>query len=177
MIARFDKIARELRAHRYYRTPEGIMLPDLRTLLQGFFTVRGRAHRNLITDEGIALIAADTFPTNLYTALWENDVTPSAAWTGASFDGTAGEITSTTDGYVEATRPEMTNLNGAAPCEFNMRSTGAPIVVYGIALLDGSTRGSTTDNLFSALRFTAGSESFDDHDILDVRYTLLPTPA
>lgn len=168
--------AREIRAGRYLRTPAGIYLPRRNEILQGVVEWRGKRGFNIITDEAIALIVADTFPTTYYMALWDNDVTPLRTWTGATFASVAGEITSTTDGYSEANRPSLPDIGGTDPAEFNITSTGPPVAIYGCAVLDGNTRGGTGDVLVAAKRFPT-PENLDDGDILDVRYTLTVAPA
>lgn len=177
MIKNLDKIAREIRADRYERTPAGIYFPRRREILQGVVEWRGKRGLNIMTNETIALLAADTFPTTFYMALWEDNVVPLQTWTGATFAAAAGEITSTADGYVEATRPVLADINGVDPAEFNMRSTGSPVTVYGIAILDGDTRGGTGDALIAAKRFPTAPELFDDQDIFDVRYSFGVAPA
>lgn len=169
-------LLRALRADHWERAEHGILFPRQRALVQGIFSwsVNGgprRRQHNIITDVGVAWIAADTFPAALYGAIFEDDVTPTAAWTGAGFPAAAGELTSGTEGYVEATRPAWPDVNGAAPMEFNIR-TATALTVCGFGILTDDTKGDTTGDLFSAMRFSDAPASYDDHDILDVYYAI-----
>jgi hypothetical protein len=165
------RLGREIRAGRFCRTPTGILLPRLCVEIQGVVTMHGRREYNLVTNQGLALIAADAWPANLYIAIFTNNVTPVAGWTGATWGAIAGEITSTTDGYIEADRPELLVV-----AEFNMRSTGAPIPVYGFGVCDSDVRGSVADNLVAAKLFTEGVEQLDNRDILVITYAIAASP-
>lgn len=166
-----------IRDGRWERVENGILLPAQRVVLNGEYawSVNARARgrqANLLTNQGLALIASNAWPTPIYGALFANNVTPVAGWTAATFPATAGEITSAVEGYVEAARVQW---DGAPYMEFNIR-TATTLTVYGFGLSTVNTKGSTSGSLVSAMRFTAGVELFDNRDILDVRYTITTTP-
>lgn len=122
---------------------------------------------NLIPTEGIAYIlgaalGATSKITTWYLAVFSGAVNPAASWTAANFAANASEITSTTEGYSNATRPAWTpgavsagvigNLSSKAV--FNIACTTS-VNISGAALLSTNTRGGTTGTLASASRFAS----------------------
>jgi hypothetical protein len=165
-----------LAANQYERTPHGIYFPYHRALLRGDAFIGGaRVGRNLVTAQGVALIASDAMPATLYMAWFSGNVTPLASWTAANFSSNATEITSTSEGHVEATRPALTSFDGLTPAEFNAR-TATTLTVYGFGLFTNSTRGGTSGNLFSAMRFSSPPRTFHNLDIVEISYALTVTP-
>lgn len=173
-------VRHELREGRYERSDAGIIVPRAGMLVEGRFHWRRNGwpygcKRNLLTDEGIALVIADTQPSPLYCALFADDVTPLKTWTGATFDAVATEINSTTDGYAETTRPVLV-ADAVTASEFNIRTTGSPLQICGFGVLSGDVIGSTSDVLMAAIRLSEAPELYDDHDILDVYYSYTAVP-
>lgn len=122
---------------------------------------------NLIPTEGVAYIlgaalGATSKITTWYLTVFSGAVNPAASWTAANFAANASEITSTTEGYSNATRPTWTpgavsagvigNLSSKAV--FNIACTTS-VNISGAALLSTNTRGGTTGTLASASRFAS----------------------
>lgn len=121
---------------------------------------------NLIPTEGIAYILGSALGatakiTTWFLAVFSGNVSAAASWTAANFAAQASEITSTTEGYSNATRPAWTpgsvtagvigNLSSKAV--FNIVCTTS-VNIAGAALLSTNTRGGTTGILASASRFS-----------------------
>ncbi len=192
------KHARELRRNvdngHFERTEGGILLPKMGAQLKGVYyhSVNGKDERideNLIPDEGLnyllnaAVLGGATALSAWYIALWNANVTPDGTYTAANFASTAGEITSTTEGYTEATRPAWqasltatgTADNLAARADFTI-ATASSVVIRGAAVLSDSTRGGTTGVLLSIARFAQDRTQYDT-DIFSVGYKLVLTSA
>lgn len=120
---------------------------------------------NLLVAEGIHQILGSALGSaarlsNWYLALYSGNVTPAANWTAANFPANASEITSTTEGYSNATRPAWTPGaasggvigNLAARAVFNVVCT-TTVNVAGVALLSNNVRGGTSGVLASATRY------------------------
>lgn len=153
-----------------FEATEGGLLIHRGILARGRYThsVNGKdvqVDHNLIPAEGIAYIlgtalGATSKITNFYLAVFSGNVNPAANWTAANFATNASEITSTTEGYSNATRPAWTpgsvtagvigNLSSKAT--FNILCTTS-VNISGAALLSSNTRGGTTGTLVSASRF------------------------
>lgn len=130
-------------------------------------TVNGKADaefHNLMVAEGLlyllqAGLANATRYASWYLALYSGAVTPTANWTAANFAATASEITSGTEGYSNATRPQWVPVNAsgvltntAAKAEFTIVATGT-ININGAALLSANAKGATSGVLLSAGRY------------------------
>jgi hypothetical protein len=124
-----------------------------------------RVDHNLIPAEGVAYIlgtalGATSKISSWYLAVFSGAVNPASNWTAANFASQASEITSTTEGYSNATRPVWTpgsvtagvigNLSSQAT--FNIVCTTS-VNISGAALLSSNTRGGTAGVLASASRF------------------------
>lgn len=122
---------------------------------------------NLVPLEGLQYflqtgLTGSTAHTAWYLAIFSGAVEPAANWTGANFASNASEITSSTEGYSNATRPVWTpgtidgsilgNLDDLAT--YNIVCTTS-IDISGAALLSSDTKGGTTGVLASASRFSA----------------------
>jgi hypothetical protein len=120
---------------------------------------------NLIPAEGIAYIlgaslGATSKITTWYLAVFSGNVNPASTWTAANFAAQATEITSTTEGYSNTTRPAWTAGavtagvigNLASKAVFNIVCTTS-VNIAGAGLLSTNTRGGTTGTLASASRF------------------------
>lgn len=150
-------------------TPEGLLI-HRSILARGRYThsVNGKDVRvdyNLIPTEGIAYVlgsalGATSKITTWYVAVFSGAVNPAASWTAANFAANASEITSTTEGYSNVTRPTWTPGsvsagvigNLASKAVFNIVCTTS-VNISGAALLSSNTRGGTTGVLASASRF------------------------
>ncbi len=139
--------------------------------------------KNLIVTEGLAHALNVAFgtiakPAGYFLALFSGSATPASNWTAASFAATAGEITSMTEGYTNATRPVWTPANTSTGSIDNMASvasltiaTASTINVTGAAMLTNSSRGGTTGVLISATKYAA-ARTFQNGDTYDVGYRL-----
>lgn len=150
-------------------TPEGLLI-HRSILARGRYThsVNGKdvqIDHNLIPTEGIAYILGSALGatakiTTWYLAVFSGAVNPAASWTAANFAANASEITSTTEGYSNVTRPTWTPGsvtagvigNLASKATFNIVCTTS-VNISGAALLSSNTRGGTSGVLASASRF------------------------
>lgn len=161
--------------------------------LQGFYvhSVNGQDERwdkNLIPDEGIiytvgVAVGATAKISAWYLALYSGAVSPAANWTAANFTSNATEITSTTEGYSQATRQAFTAGtpvvggvdNLAAKAEYTIVSVSAGAInINGAAMISNSARGGTTGTLISAVRFGATRVQHDT-DTFQLGYTFTLT--
>ena len=163
------EIAQFIQNGDFESTPEGLLI-HRGILASGRYThsVNGadeRVDHNLIPDEGIAYIlgtalGATSKISSWYLTVFSGNVSPAASWTAANFTANSSEITSTTEGYSNTTRPIWTagsvssgvigNLSSKA--SFSIVCTSS-VNIAGAALLSSSTRGGTTGVLASASRF------------------------
>jgi hypothetical protein len=155
----------------FERTEEGLLIHSA-ILGSGRYvhSVNGgqdeREDHNLIPAEGIAYfleVALGDSPklANLYLAVFSGGVTPAANWTAANFPANATEITSTTEGYSNATRPQWAR-NGTSSggvignlstrAVFNIVCTST-LNISGAALLSDNVRGGVAGKLISASRY------------------------
>ena len=162
-------IARFIDRGDYQETKEGL-------LIHGSLRARGkythwvndredvRVDYNLIPTEGIAHVlnvvwGATAKVSTWYIAMIGGNVTPAATWTAANFATNATEVTSTTEGYSQSTRPVWTPGtvtsgvldNVASPATFSIVCTST-LTFYGLALLSSNVRGGTSGVLGSACR-------------------------
>ncbi len=138
---------------------------------------------NLLPTEGlnhllsVALNQGAAQPT-WYIALFTNNYVPTAGITAATFQTTAGELVSSTEGYTQPNRVEWVEAapvngsiaNSASPAQFTF-ATASTVTVYGAALLSASTKGATTGKLMSITRF-AQPRVFYNGDTFDVTYAV-----
>lgn len=138
---------------------------------------------NLWTDEGLTAalavyLGATAKPTSFYLGMSSGAVDPASNWTAANYASNATEITSTTEGYSEATRPEWVDgaaasksiSNTASLARFTINCTTS-INVNGFALNTVATRGGTTGILVNAVR-TPTQLVLPDGLLFDADYTL-----
>lgn len=180
------EFAADLERGAFEVTEAGVLFPTKSVLIGGeyFHAVNGgdlRVDKNLIVDQGILYIlgsalGATSKITPWYLALYSTAISPAAGWTAANFAATAGEITSTTEGYSGSTRPTW---NPAAPASnqidnlaslasFNIVCTTS-VTINGAALLSANTRGATTGTLVSAGRFASARTLFNG-DVFQLGY-------
>lgn len=182
------EIAADLHAERFDVTSAGIYFPRQSVLAKGeyFHRVNKGAWEldpNLVVTEGLALmlnvaLGAAAKPAGFFLALFAGAAAPAANWTAASFAATAGEITSLTEGYSQATRPAWTPApanggsidNFASVATFSIVTSGT-LTVTGAALLTNNTRGGTTGALVSATKYAA-ARTFQNGDEFDVGYRM-----
>jgi len=147
----------------------------------GYILEDGTYSPNVITLEGQLYLlsvglAGATAQAAWYLALWQNAVTPTEAWSAASFPTDATENTSTTEGYT-GTRQVWTPdtplaepmKNAASPAVFNM-VTASSLTTQGAALLSTATRGGTSGILMSAAPFQGGPRTHYNGDAFSVVY-------
>lgn len=147
-----------------------------------YITADGAVHPNMITAEGQLYLlatglAGGTAEAGWYLALWNAAVTPAESWTAANFTSTAGEITSSTEGYSESTRPVWTPdtpvvepmNNSASPATFSI-VTASSLTIQGGALISSSAKGGTSGVLMSAAAFTGGARTQYNGDVFKLVY-------
>jgi len=162
--------------------------PDATVLVNGVFGIRGEyvlpdgeVCPNTISAEGQLYLlsvglAGQTAEANWYLTLWQNAVTPAESWTAANFATTAGENTSTTEGWTgnrQAWTPDTPLAepmgNDANPAVFNI-VTASSVTFQGAALLSSPTRGGTTGVLMSAAVFPSGARTLYNGDTYRLVY-------
>jgi len=169
-----------------FETTEGGIIVHDAIIAKGKYThsVNGkdiRTDKNLLPAEGIAHIlgvalSADTRVTAWYLALFSGAVAVASNWTAANFTANSSEITSSTEGYSDATRqlwvPGTVTAgvldNLAAKATFNI-VCATTINVSGCGLLSSSTKGGTTGILASATRFSA-ARTLNNTDAFQLGY-------
>lgn len=171
MAASIDRLrqyaARCLLAGKYERTPEGLIIGSS-IRWRGEFYHFGRdgdfaVDHNMLVDQGVLKMLAIALGSDaklpaFYLAITSGLAPPTHDLTAASFAATMNEITSTTEGYSGATRPQW--VPGApaagviAPAPGNEVKynivTSSSVTVTGAALLSDSARGGTAGTLISA---------------------------
>ena len=138
---------------------------------------------NLITKEGLIDVLNTYFinskakQAGFYLALFSGATAPAANWTAANFATVANEITSLTEGYTSATRPQFvptsatdqTYIDNLANTARLTIATSSQLNVTGTALLTNSARGGVTGVLISATKYAA-ARTFQNGDTYDVGY-------
>ena len=190
MVKHIREFGRYVANYKFEKTPSGVYFPQAKAMMQGTY-----AHRvndgpweystNLIPDEGLNLILGWVVNTSglvstWYMALYQNAYTPLPALDAGNFAGTAGENTSTTEGYTEANRvawvPDAIDTvntevtNDTTTADFTI-ATATTVVMNGAALLSTNTRGGTTGSLLSASRFAA-ARNLSNGDTFSVKYKI-----
>ena len=165
------EIAQFIKNGDFEQTDEGLLI-HRSILARGRYThsVNGqdvRVDYNLIPTEGIAYILDSSLGATAkisawYLAAFSGNVSPAANWTAANFASQASEITSTTEGYSNATRPTWTPGASSAGVIGNLASKAVFTIVCttsvnisGAGLLSSNVRGGTSGVLVSASRFNS----------------------
>ena len=165
-------ILNDLAAGHFKETESGIYLPDHNLMASGeyFDRVNGgewQTTRNLVVNEGLAhllnvALGSKAKPAGYYLALFSGSTAPAANWTAANFAAVASEITSLTEGYTNATRPQWVGADTATNSIDNFGSvakvtiaTSSQLTVTGAAMLSNSVRGGTSGVLISATKYSA----------------------
>lgn len=140
-----------------------------------------RFDKNLLPDEGLIYLLSvglnnGTKLATWYLSLYAANYTPLAGLTAASYPATASEITSNTEGYIEATRPVWTPTSPTTPLIDNLANkaaftiaTASSLTVNGAALLSEATKGAVTGKLISATKFDAPRTLYDT-DVFNLAY-------
>lgn len=139
--------------------------------------------KNLLPDAAILSILNVYFGSTAkfpawYFALFAGALNPTSGLTAANFSATMTEITSSTQGYSEATRPQWTPGAAAGGVIGNLTSKSAftiicttSITVEGAALVSNNTKGGTSGVLASCARFAAPRTLFNG-DAYELGYTV-----
>jgi len=167
----FGEFLRWLRSGDVEQTQEGVILGGS-VRARGVYTpyidgVAQEREPNLVPLEGLEHfltvgLGAGAQETAWYMALFSGAVSPLAGWTAANFATNASEITSPTEGYSNATRPQWMPdapaagviANSTTLAAFNIVCT-TNISIAGAALLSSSVKGGTAGVLASATRFAS----------------------
>lgn len=178
-------IARALAKGVFTRADDGqggiILFEDKRLRGEYFFAPEPGSkelcfHHNLLVDQGIMYdLGVALYTTakidNWYLGLFSGSTTPGATLTAANVASTLSEITSTTEGYTQTTRPAWTpsaptsNVisNSASKAKFTIEATTS-ITATGGFLVSSNVRGGTSGTLWSAGKFDNARELFDGED-------------
>jgi hypothetical protein len=140
-----------------------------------------RFDKNLLPDEGLIYLLSvglnnGTKLSTWYLSIYSGNYTPLANLTAASYPATASEITSSTEGYTEVTRPVWTPTPPTTPLIDNLANkasftiaTASSLTVHGAALLSEATKGAVTGKLISATKFSAARTLYDT-DVFNLAY-------
>jgi hypothetical protein len=181
-------IAKALEEGDMLMTSEGIVFQRSGIRAAGHYHdyVNGAAigiEKNLLPDAAILSILNVYFGSSSklpawYLALFAGALNPQPLLTAANFSATMTEITSNTEGYSEATRPQWTPAPAAGGVIGNLTNKSAftiictnSIVVEGAALLSNNIKGGTAGVLASCARFSAPRTLFNG-DSYELGYTV-----
>lgn len=172
-------LAHALRTGDFRPTPGGIIVFDDKRLHgEYFFTDRPgstelRFCPNLVVDQGLMkalglLFYSDAKVPDWYVTMFSGSTAPTSTLTAANVAATLGEITSTTEGFSNATRPKFvasapvanTVSNDAAMATFNIVATTSIPATGGI-IVSSDVRGGTSGTLYSAALWDAPRELFN----------------
>lgn len=172
LLKHAKEIAAFIKNGDYKRTENGILIHDS-IIGRGKYihSVNGgqdeRIDHNLIPAQGIkhfldSVLGVTAKIPAWYLTVFSGAVTPVANWTAANFTANASEITSTTEGFTNVTRPAwVANAGGAsagvisntsARAVFNIICTST-LNISGAALLSSNVRGGPDGVLISASRY------------------------
>lgn len=180
----------------WHRSDEGIILRNRAVIRGTYYDGRNgnpdtvQASPNLLPTAGILSILNIAFGstskhTAFYFALFSGAVDPAATWTGANFATNASEITSTSEGYTETTRPEwepdaaesttpapagLIN-NDTNKASFTIATASTLTVTGGALIANDNTRGGTTGVLMSATRW-ATARVYNDAETVNLAYEI-----
>ena len=179
------EISRFIAQQDYAATPEGLLIHG-GILARGRYvhSVNGQDPRldtNLVPAEGIAYLldaglGSGPKLASWYLTVFSGSVNPASTWTAANFAIQASEITSTSEGFSNTTRPLWTPGatsagvigNLTAKAVFNIVCTTSANI-SGAALLSDATRGGTNGKLVSASRFASVRQVYSG-DTFDLGY-------
>jgi hypothetical protein len=174
MQKHYAEFARALDNGDFTETEAGILIKSGGPLARGrYFTKIGDEIVTLGTNkvplEGLTYflnvgVKDGTKQTAFYMALFSAATNPLGTWTAANFASSATEITSSSEGYSNATRPQWLpgNIAGGAAKVDNLTSLATynivcttSINISGAAILTSNTKGGTGGILISAARFNS----------------------
>lgn len=185
-------LLKDARNELFDETEAGIFFPKHGIILQGEYIDRVNGGdttftKNLIPKEALmhvlnVAIGSKAKPAGSYLALFSGAAAPADNWTAANFTATANEITSLTEGYSNATRPEfipsdtsdqkyIDNFSNVARVTI---VTTSQLNVTGVALLTNNQRGGVTGVLLSATKYPA-TRVFQNGDVFDIGYRITAT--
>ena len=188
-------MVRELKKERFDETKSDLIFPTLGVGGSGeyFYRVNDepvQTAKNLITAEGFTHIlnvamGSQAKPTAYYLALFGGSAAPVATWTAANFAAVAGELTSQTEGYTNATRPVWQPTAATANSIDNMGGGGndvskavkvtiattSQVTITGAALLTAPAKGATTGALISAAKYPI-ARTLQNGDVFYIGYRL-----
>ena len=185
-------LLKDARNEIFDETEAGIFFPRHGIMLSGEYVDRVNGGEetitcNLIPKEALihvlnVAIGTKAKPAGSYLALFSGAAAPADNWAAANFAATANEITSLTEGYSNATRPEFIPTNADSDKfidNFNNVArvtivTTSQLNVTGLALLTNNQRGGTTGVLLSATKYTA-TRVFQNGDVFDIGYRITAT--
>lgn len=177
---------RYLANKQYDRTDAGLVFPKAGVTAAGVYThdVNGldvQEDHNLVVDEGLMAMLSDflangtSYP-NYFLSVYGGNYTPTNSLTAASYPATAGEITSSTEGYSNTTRPAWTPSAPAANAIDNVANkaafnivTASSVTFQGAALHSSSTKGAVDGILVSAAKFSAARVVYNS-DVFNLAY-------
>ena len=184
------EFAKAIAEHKYEYTYDerGMYIPGAKAFLSGtyFHDVNGmdeRVDHNLLPDEGLTYLllvgaANGTKIGTWYLSIYAANYTPLAGLTAASYPATASEITSSSEGYTESTRPVWTPTTPTTPMVDNLANkaaytiaTAASLTVNGAAVVSDATKGAVTGKLLSATKFTAARVLYNS-DVFNLAYRM-----
>ncbi|WP_032137142.1 hypothetical protein [Kingella negevensis] len=166
-----------IKSEHYDISENHIIFPSLSIAVSGEYQYRvndGEIQRskNLITTEGLTHIlnvamGSTPKPTAYYIAPFNGSAAPQNNWTAANFAAIAGEITSQTEGYTNATRPVWTPTTATGNSIDNIGNgnedlskaakliiaTTSQLNITGLALITSAAKGATTGALISTSKF------------------------
>jgi hypothetical protein len=175
----------------YTKSEGGILLPQARVQVGGFFTIehvrQGEVidkweDHNLVVNEGLDYLLDVAFHgasqvTTWYIGLFEGNYTPVNTLTAATVAAAATESTAydetTRQEYVESASSGQQTTNSASKAAFTINATKS---IYGAFLASASAKGATTGKLLSASRFSA-AKAVVAADQLLLTYTFAATSA
>lgn len=181
-----DELSKFVAEGDFEYTDEGLVIHSSALLKGSYITlINGKdpqESQNLLPTEGIAyilgLLGATSKVTAFYLAPYAGAVNPAANWTAANFTSNATEITSTSEGFSNATRPVWTYGavsagvigNSASPAAFTV-DCSTVLNISGMGLLSSDIRGGTAGVLLSATRYPA-VRVVNDGDTFEVIYNI-----
>ena len=185
------EFGRYLRNKKYEVTDGGVLFPKASAIACGGYLhdVNGLDEQfdpNLLPDEGLVYLLSvglnnGTKLAAWYLSIYSGNYTPLAGLTAASYPATAAEITSSSEGYTEATRPVWTPTAPTTPLIDNLANkaaftiaTASSLTVNGAALLSEATKGAVTGKLISATKFGTARTLYDT-DVFNLAYRVTLT--
>lgn len=172
MRKHYKEFANALKRGEIELTPSGLLFPKQQVFAAGeYFTCEDGKDvslgHNLQPDQALLSMLNVYFKnaTQLpawYLTIFSGAVTPDGTYTAANFAANASEITSTSEGFSNATRPQWVPGTAAANALDNLASKAVfnivattSITAQGGALLSSNVRGGTSGVLGSLARFNA----------------------